>query len=59
MVLPIAGAVIGSATGAPVGIVAGLKAARLAAFSGGILGELWLFGSRDVLDTDSINWSRF
>jgi len=37
-VLPMAGAVLGTAVGGPVGIVAGLKAAKLAAFSGGILG---------------------
>jgi len=38
MVLPVAGAVLGGAVGGPVGIFAGLKAAKLAAFSGGILG---------------------
>jgi len=39
MVLPVAGAVLGGAVCGPVGIVAGsIKAAKLAAFSGGLLG---------------------
>jgi len=47
MVLPVAGAVLGGAVGGPVGFVAGLKAAKFAAFSGGILGKLFTFVKAD------------
>jgi len=47
--MPVAGAVLGGAIAGPVGLVAGLKVGKIAAVSGGIIGNLCVFNCTSIL----------
>ena len=43
LVVPVADAVFGGSFGGPIGFVAGLKAAKMAAFGGGLFGKVLFY----------------